>query len=90
MSDTKVKGNIQTGSTIVIGSINDKKVVLSGDIKTGAKHIPNYDGPYTVIPGDEVIILTTKDMKCLENITVNPVPSNYGKIGWNGSYLTVS
>ena len=51
---------------------------------------PIYTGDYTVVPSDEAITLYT-DGKLMEgNVTVEKIPSNYGKIGWNGSYLTVS
>lgn len=52
--------------------------------------VPNYEGTYHITPGDEVVILNTNGMKMGRDVTIDPIPSNYGKIGWNGSYLTVS
>ena len=49
-----------------------------------------YTGDYTITPGDEVQILATNNLRMTGNITVEAIPSNYGKIGWNGSVLTVS
>lgn len=49
-----------------------------------------YHGSYTVTPADEVQILETKNLQMTDNVTINPIPSNYGKITWNGSFLTVS
>lgn len=49
-----------------------------------------YEGAYTVTPGAEAIILPTEDLLMRENVTINPVPSNYGLITWDGSTLTVS
>ena len=49
-----------------------------------------YDGPYSVTPGPEAQTLETANLAMAENITVAPIPSNYGLITWNGSYLTVS
>lgn len=49
-----------------------------------------YDGDYTVTPTTETQTLATSYLVCTDNITINPIPSNYGLVTWNGSYLTVS
>lgn len=49
-----------------------------------------YDGPTTVTPSDSTQTLDTRGKTMLSDITVNPIPSNYGLITWNGSVLTVS
>lgn len=49
-----------------------------------------YEGAYEVTPGGSVQILETKNLRMTGDITVNPVPSNYGLITWNGAFLTVS
>lgn len=49
-----------------------------------------YTGDYVVTPSAETQVLQTKHLRMTDNITVNPVPSNYGLITWNGSFLTVS
>lgn len=49
-----------------------------------------YTGEYTVTPSSDQQVLQTRDMVCYDNITVEPIPSNYGLITWNGSSLTVS
>ena len=53
-------------------------------------HHKIYDGPTTVTPTRETQILETYGKAMDDNITVNPIPSNYGLITWNGSILTVS
>lgn len=50
----------------------------------------DYNGTYTVTPTQETQILATKNYKMTDNVTVNPIPSNYGLITWNGAVLTVS
>ena len=50
----------------------------------------HYAGPYSFTPGDEAQTIGIKDKMADENITIGPIPSNYGKITWNGSVLTVS
>lgn len=51
---------------------------------------PAYDGPTEVTPSSVEQILLTKNLRMTENIKVNPVPSNYGLITWDGSTITVS
>lgn len=49
-----------------------------------------YDGAVTFTPSDSAQTIATKNLVLADDITINPIPSNYGKISWNGSYLTVS
>lgn len=49
-----------------------------------------YEGAYEVTPGPEAVVLETAGRAMAENVTINPIPSNYGLISWNGSTLTVS
>lgn len=49
-----------------------------------------YHGAYEVTPTAETQTLTTANRVLTQNIVVDPIPSNYGLITWNGSYLTVS
>ena len=49
-----------------------------------------YTGETTVTPSEEVQTLSTSGRVVLDNITVNPIPSNYGLITYNGSTITVS
>lgn len=51
---------------------------------------PQYHGITEITPSENRVVLNTKDTIVLQNIVVNPIPSNWGRIGWNGSYLTVS
>lgn len=49
-----------------------------------------YTGDYTITPSAETQTLSTRNLRMTDNITVNPIPQNYGLITWNGSFLTVS
>lgn len=49
-----------------------------------------YHGPTTITPSAETQILNTAGLLVTEDLTINPIPSNYGLITWNGSTLTVS
>lgn len=41
------------------------------------------DEPYEITPGDE-------EQTFMFSVVVNPIPSNYGKITWDGTVITVS
>lgn len=51
---------------------------------------PFYTGPYEVTPTQHEQVLFSKDMVLRENVVVNPIPSNYGLITWNGVFINVS
>lgn len=48
-----------------------------------------YSGPYEVTPTQDTQTLETADKAMKENVTVAPIPSNYGKISYDGATLTV-
>lgn len=51
---------------------------------------PEYTGTYEVTPSSETQTLTVDHLYMVHDITINPIPSNYGLITWNGSAITVS
>jgi hypothetical protein len=51
---------------------------------------PTYTGATAVTPSGETQTLETTGKYLVSNITVKPIPSNYGLITWNGAVLTVS
>ena len=59
-------------------------------IKVSDYVYPIYDGQTEVTPTQETQVLQTTNRTVVSNIIINPIPSNYGKITWNGSTLTVS
>lgn len=61
-----------------------------GVVIGGGAGLPVYTGATTVTPTQQTQILETAEHSVLENITINPIPENYGLITWDGSVLTVS
>ena len=59
-------------------------------IPTTGAGLPEYTGPVEVTPNNQTQTLNTALKSVMENITINPIPNNYGLITWNGSTLTVS
>ena len=49
-----------------------------------------YTGDTDVTPGPETQVLLTEGKIVPANITINPIPSNYGLITWNGLGIRVS
>ena len=52
--------------------------------------VDDYTGAYVVTPSAETQTLPTNGLRMLDNVTIGPIPSDYGHISWNGSVLTVS
>ena len=49
-----------------------------------------YTGSYSVIPSREAQTLETSGKRMLRDVVVEPIPSCYGYIEWDGSVLTIS
>ena len=49
-----------------------------------------YRGQYNITPSNERQILQTEDKVMMQNVTINPIPSNYGLITYDGTVITVS
>ena len=68
-------------------------IASSGGLTGGltiAGSIPSYAGATVITPGAEAQVLECGGLLMPENITVQPIPSNYGLITWDGATLTVS
>lgn len=63
-------------------SLEVRSAVIAGGVP--------YGGPYEVTPSADTQVLATASCALDGDITVYPIPSNYGLITWNGSVLTVS
>ena len=44
-----------------------------------------YTGSYEITPSAELQVLATNNLRMTGNITINPIPSDYGHITWHGS-----
>lgn len=51
---------------------------------------PAYEGSYEITPSAEAQTLVTKNLRMTDNVTIAPIPQNYGLITWDGSTITVS
>ena len=48
-----------------------------------------YNGDYEFTPSAETQIIEIAHKTATYNITINPIPSNYGLVTWNGTILTI-
>lgn len=51
---------------------------------------PAYDGPYEATPTRETQVFLTQNKRMTSDFTVNPIPSNYGLVTYNGAIITIS
>ena len=49
-----------------------------------------YGGEYEVTPSQEQQVLETANKSMARNVVINPIPSNYGLVEWNGTVLMIS
>lgn len=52
--------------------------------------VPSYDGDYEFTPSQETQVVRIGGFQARTDITINPIPHNYGLVEWNGSYLRIS
>ena len=73
-------------------TVSEQNVNVSMNIATSvvSSVYADYYGPYEVTPSQSTQTLFTENKRATGNIIINPIPSNYGLITWNGSALTVS
>ena len=56
----------------------------------GGRAYPRYSGPTEITPSQQEQTLYTSGCRLTNDITINPIPSNYGRITWNGTALTIT
>lgn len=48
-----------------------------------------YRGEYEFTPTEDVQTVHINGLRATRNITINPIPENYGRLTWTGNTLTV-
>ena len=79
---------------IVLDGELSLNIPMDGEVGTVMKvvehDLPTYTGETVITPSTTEQVLATAEKVVTRNIIINPIPSNYGLITWNGSTLTVS
>ena len=80
-----------TPQTLTVSFNNTKaNISTSSQITRDFVDRDPYTGAYEVTPSSETQVLETNNLRMTDNVTINPIPNNYGLITWNGSIITVS
>lgn len=82
---------VDGGSSTTV-RVNDPPAVTfgSGAYVPYVPQVEEYHGTYEVTPAQTAQVLPTDGLLAVADIVINPIPSNYGLVTWNGSTLTVS
>lgn len=80
MIDEHITVETTAGASVDV-SIGSAVQIIQGD---------PYTGEYTVTPSAQTQVLETAGLVAQQNITIEPIPSDWGHITWNGSVLTIS
>lgn len=84
----KLTGKLSATSQILCGVLSSDSVTMIGTLSAGYTEYILQDKE--VIPSaEEQTITADAGYNGLSMVKVNPIPSNYGKITWNGIYLKV-
>jgi len=81
---------ILTGAQTLQGTLSAPKGLQGQLTIPNAILPPSFEGPYEVTPSAEGQTLSTEFLYMTGDITINPIPNNYGLITYNGSTITVS
>ena len=76
--------------TIAGGESIPLAVDVAEDVELSIGGVRSYSGSIDVEPASYAQVLPTAGRVVTENIVIEPIPSNYGLITWNGSVITVS
>lgn len=70
--------------------IGDLTGIVVRDIGGGLSlQVLPYTGDYEFTPAQETQTVAIAGRMATQNITINPIPSNYGRVSWNGAYLHI-
>ena len=79
----------QTSYQLAVNS-NLHTIALHSDTAFEIVDANIYTGSYEVTPTDQDQTLNTEGLMMSDNLAIKKIPTNYGKVSYNGSYLTVS
>ena len=92
-----------TTTLIVPMSLQENESLIFMELTEGTELIPMsftapiqfienvnyYDGAYSFTPSSAAQTIEIQDLTARQNITIEPIPSNYGRIIYNGATIRV-
>ena len=86
-----LEGNIQFTKHKINGGVETHKDIINGDVRGEAmRSVPDYTGSYEITPNGTTQVLIVSNKRMTEDLVINPIPSNYGLISWDGSGILIS
>lgn len=79
-----------TAPKSIIGALSAPKGIQGILTVPTSAGIESYTGAYEFVPTAEVQTISIDHKLALSDIVIDPIPSNYGLITYNGSIITVS
>lgn len=102
-SSVQLPADVSTSSVQLPADVSISNVQIHANVGTSNAEIPAEIGvafvkgtgrPYTeryeATPTNEVQVFHTKGLTMNKNFIVNPIPSNYGFVTYNGSTITIT
>ena len=82
-----------TGELSGVGTLSgtlSSAETLEGSLTIPAAILPpSYEGDYEFTPSEQTQVIDMSGQRAKQNIIINPIPSNYGRVTWNGTSLTI-
>lgn len=72
------------------GQLSAQKTINAGITVPEIVDTEPFLGRYEYTPTQATQTIPIEGLKATRDITINPIPNNYGLVTWNGSTLTVS
>lgn len=88
-SNESLEFTLQSDGSLEFNLSEGENVSFELSTPTGV-NVEAYNGSYEVNASSEAQTLSTRNKLLTADMIINPIPSNYGLITWNGSTLTVS
>ena len=84
-----IKGKLTPSGTLT-ASLTGKGVLEGSLTVPSSAGVDKYQGEYEFTPSEDTQIIEIDGLRATQDITINPIPSNYGLITYSGSGITVS
>lgn len=81
--------NVQPASIHVDASKALASATIGAPVVKEYVEAPVYRGEYEITPTEETQILSVDGMRMIHDLIIKPIPSDYGRVTWNGAYLLI-
>ena len=84
--------SLQENESLISMELTEAEELIPMSFSAPIQFIENvnyYDGAYSFTPSSAAQTIEIQDLTARQNITIEPIPSNYGRITYNGATLIV-